>query len=131
MYQLAMHESTKGRTVPNNRLVYRLSSVHMPSSCNSGLVYNPFAMLDRLTELEEQPYTEEDAEWDHFVTTHPHGSLLQTTAWARLKNRFGWRSHRVWLKLDGQLAAGAQILVRSAAFGLIRETGARGPGVSR
>jgi peptidoglycan pentaglycine glycine transferase (the first glycine) len=77
-------------------------------------------MFDRLAELEEQPYTEEDAEWDHFVTTHPHGTLLQTTAWARLKNRFGWRSHRVWLKLEGQLAAGAQILVRSTAFGLIR-----------
>jgi lipid II:glycine glycyltransferase (peptidoglycan interpeptide bridge formation enzyme) len=77
-------------------------------------------MFDSLTELEEQPYTEEDAEWDHFVTTHDRGSLLQTTAWARLKNRFGWRSHRVWLKLEGQLVAGAQILVRSTAFGLIR-----------
>jgi lipid II:glycine glycyltransferase (peptidoglycan interpeptide bridge formation enzyme) len=77
-------------------------------------------MFDSLSELEEQPYTEEDAEWDHFVTAHDRGSLLQTTAWARLKNRFGWRSHRVWLKLDGQLVAGAQILVRSTAFGLIR-----------
>ncbi len=77
-------------------------------------------MFDKLTELEEQPYTEDDAEWDHFVTTHERGSLLQTTAWARLKNRFGWRSHRVWLKLDGQLVAGAQILVRSAALGLIK-----------
>jgi lipid II:glycine glycyltransferase (peptidoglycan interpeptide bridge formation enzyme) len=77
-------------------------------------------MIDRLTELEEQPYTEEDAEWDHFVSTHERGSLLQTTAWARLKNRFGWRSSRVWLKLDGQLVAGAQILIRSAALGLLK-----------
>ncbi|MFN2187901.1 MAG: lipid II:glycine glycyltransferase FemX [Candidatus Promineifilaceae bacterium] len=77
-------------------------------------------MLDRFTELEEQPYTQEDAEWDRFVSNHENGSALQTTAWARLKNRFGWRSVRVWLKHDGDLVAGAQILVRSAALGLIR-----------
>lgn len=90
------------------------------SSLVVGLVYNPSAMLDKLTELEEQAYTEGDAEWDRFVATHERGSLLQTTSWARLKNRFGWQSQRVWLKLDGNLVAGAQILVRSAALGLLR-----------
>lgn len=77
-------------------------------------------MLDQLLEIEEQPYSDEDAEWDAFVAAHPHGSLLQTTAWARLKSRFGWRSRRVWLRRDGQLVAGAQFLVRSAALGLMR-----------
>lgn len=71
-------------------------------------------------ELEEEPYSEDDAEWDEFVAEHPDGSVLQTTQWARLKNRFGWRSRRVWLKREGQLIAGAQILVRSAALGLMR-----------
>ncbi len=77
-------------------------------------------MLEQLLGIEEQPYSEEDAEWDEFVSNHPHGSVLQTTNWARLKNRFGWRSHRVWLKKDGQLAAGAQILYKSAAIGLVK-----------
>jgi lipid II:glycine glycyltransferase (peptidoglycan interpeptide bridge formation enzyme) len=77
-------------------------------------------MLEQFLSLEEQPYTDEDAEWDDFVATHPHGSLLQTTQWARLKNRFGWKSHRVWLKREGRLAAGAQLLFRQAALGLIR-----------
>jgi lipid II:glycine glycyltransferase (peptidoglycan interpeptide bridge formation enzyme) len=77
-------------------------------------------MLERFLEIEEQPYTEEDAEWDAFVAAHPHGSILQTTKWARLKNRFGWRSNRVWLKQDGRLVAGAQVLVRSAALGMIK-----------
>jgi lipid II:glycine glycyltransferase (peptidoglycan interpeptide bridge formation enzyme) len=45
---------------------------------------------------------------------------LQTTNWARLKNRFGWTSHRVWLRQDGQLVAGAQVLYRSAAVGLVK-----------
>jgi len=100
------------------RCVFAVNS--SSSSLVGGLGYNPSAMFDKLTELEEQAYTEEDAEWDHFVTTHDNGSLLQTTSWARLKNRFGWQSRRVWLKLDGELVAGAQILVRSAAFGLLR-----------
>jgi peptidoglycan pentaglycine glycine transferase (the first glycine) len=77
-------------------------------------------MLDQFLELEEEPYNEEDAEWDAFVAAHPHGSVLQMTPWARLKNRFGWRSHRVWLRRDGRLVAGAQVLVRSAALGLMR-----------
>ena len=77
-------------------------------------------MLDQLLNIEEQPYDEEDAEWDAFVTAHPHGSILQMTNWARLKNRFGWRSDRVWLRKDGHLVAGAQVLFRSAALGLLR-----------
>lgn len=70
--------------------------------------------------LGEKPYSEEDAEWDAFVKAHPHGSFLQTTQWARLKGRFGWKGYRVWVRDEGQLVAGAQILFRSAAFGLVK-----------
>jgi lipid II:glycine glycyltransferase (peptidoglycan interpeptide bridge formation enzyme) len=77
-------------------------------------------MLDKILEIGERPYSEEDAEWDAFVANHSHGSILQTTNWARLKNRFGWTSHRVWLRQDGQLVAGAQVLYRSAAVGLVK-----------
>ena len=77
-------------------------------------------MFDKLLELGEQPYSEDDAEWDAFVASHPQGGILQTTNWARLKNRFNWSAQRVWLKKDGQLVAGAQILFRSAAMGLLK-----------
>ncbi len=77
-------------------------------------------MFDKLFELGEKPYSADDAAWDEFVLNHPHGSLLQLHNWARLKNRFGWSSHRVWLKKDGRLAAGAQILYRSAAMGIAK-----------
>ncbi len=77
-------------------------------------------MFDKWFTLGEQPYSEEDAAWDAFVASHPDGSLLQTTNWARLKNRFGWSSQRVWLKKDGRYAAGAQVLFRSAALGLVK-----------
>jgi lipid II:glycine glycyltransferase (peptidoglycan interpeptide bridge formation enzyme) len=77
-------------------------------------------MLEKLFELGEQPYSEADAEWDSFVSDHARGSVLQMTNWARLKNRFGWSSQRVWLRREGALSAGAQILFRSAAFGLLK-----------
>jgi lipid II:glycine glycyltransferase (peptidoglycan interpeptide bridge formation enzyme) len=77
-------------------------------------------MFDKLFELGEKPYSADDAAWDAFVHTHPNGSLLQLHNWARLKNRFGWSSHRVWLKKDGRFVAGAQILYRSAALGIAK-----------
>ncbi len=77
-------------------------------------------MLDKFLEIGERPYSPEDAEWDAFVASHPHGSILQTTNWARLKNRFGWTSHRVWMRKEGQLVAGAQVLFRSVAVGLVK-----------
>lgn len=83
-------------------------------------MYNPAVMFDKWFELAEQSYSAADAEWDAFVATHPHGSLLQTTAWVRLKNNFGWSSQRVWLRQDGKLVAGAQILFKAAAFGVAR-----------
>jgi lipid II:glycine glycyltransferase (peptidoglycan interpeptide bridge formation enzyme) len=77
-------------------------------------------MTSQLFELAEQPYTAEDAEWDAFVETHPQGSILQTTAWAQLKNKFNWSSRRVWMRKEGKLVAGAQILFRSKALGLLK-----------
>ena len=77
-------------------------------------------MLNNIAEIGEQPYSDADAEWDAFVTEHPHGSLLQTTDWARLKSRFGWRTYRVWMREEGKLVGGAQVLFRSAAMRLIR-----------
>lgn len=77
-------------------------------------------MFEKLFELGEPPYSEADAEWDAFVAGHPKGSVLQTTNWARLKNRFGWSSQRVWLRKERRLTAGAQILFRSAALGMLK-----------
>ena len=71
-------------------------------------------------ELGEQKYTESDAQWDRFVLSHPHGSLLQTAVWTRLKSRFGWTSQRVYVKRDGKIVAGAQLLIRGVAWGMLK-----------
>ncbi|MCZ7668057.1 MAG: aminoacyltransferase [Chloroflexi bacterium] len=48
-------------------------------------------------------------------------AFLQTTAWAALKNKFNWSSpQRVWLRQDGKLTAGAQILFRAKALGIVK-----------
>lgn len=77
-------------------------------------------MLNPLSMIQEKPYSAEDAEWDDFVTQHPHGSFLQLNQWGKLKNQFGWQAHRVWVRDQGKLVAGAQILFKSAAWGLFR-----------
>lgn len=77
-------------------------------------------MFENMFQLGEQPYSEDDAEWDDFVEAHPNGSFLQTTQWARLKSRFNWKAYRVWVKEEGKLVAGAQILFRSAAFRMVK-----------
>ncbi|MDT8305985.1 MAG: peptidoglycan bridge formation glycyltransferase FemA/FemB family protein [Anaerolineae bacterium] len=76
-------------------------------------------MLDRDLTSKEEPHSDADLEWDAFVAAHPHGSILQTTNWSRLKSRFGWQSRRIWVRRDGKLVAGAQIFFRSAALGLV------------
>lgn len=70
--------------------------------------------------MTEQPYSDDDAEWDALVASHPRGSILQTTNWARLKNRFGWSSQRVWMRHNGRLIGGAQLLIRSMALGMVK-----------
>ena len=70
--------------------------------------------------IRDRPYSEADAEWDAFVAAHPRGSLLQTTSWAQLKSRFGWSTQRVWMRRDGRLVGGAQVLFRSVALGIVK-----------
>ncbi len=69
-------------------------------------------------------------DWDAFVATHPQGHLLQTSAWATLKRKFGWRDGGVALLADADndqtIQAGAMLLYRRAA-GLTLAYAPRGP----
>ena len=58
--------------------------------------------------------TDQAEDWNDFVGGHAAGHLLQTSEWAALKCRFGWRARRVLLPAAdrGGAAAGAQILFR-------------------
>src|SRR3990172_10293783 len=43
------------------------------------------------------------AAWDDFVRAHPHGHILQTSAWGQLKSAFGWEAERVRVGDSGAL----------------------------
>jgi lipid II:glycine glycyltransferase (peptidoglycan interpeptide bridge formation enzyme) len=65
-------------------------------------------------------------EWDGLVDSHPQGNLLQTSAWASLKNQFGWQVKRIAVRDQAGLRAGAQLLIRRK-FGLSMGYVPRGP----
>jgi lipid II:glycine glycyltransferase (peptidoglycan interpeptide bridge formation enzyme) len=53
-----------------------------------------------------------NAAWDAFVERRADGHVLQTSAWAALKSRFGWSAGRVAVLDDAQIVAGASVLFR-------------------
>jgi lipid II:glycine glycyltransferase (peptidoglycan interpeptide bridge formation enzyme) len=69
-----------------------------------------------------------DAAWDAFVAGHPHGHVLQTARWARLKSAFGWRADRATLAgPDGAIIAGASLLFRRLPWGQTLAYAPKGP----
>jgi peptidoglycan pentaglycine glycine transferase (the first glycine) len=56
--------------------------------------------------------------WDEQIAVLPGAHILQTTAWAELKGRYGWEPiQREWRGLDGQLKAAALVLQRTVRLG--------------
>lgn len=60
--------------------------------------------------------------WDDFVQAHPHGHILQTSAWGQLKGAFGWEAQTVRVGEQGAL-----ILFRRLPLGLTLGYIPRGP----
>lgn len=53
-----------------------------------------------------------DPEWDDFLRSTPGGDHLQSSAWARVKAKRGWRCLRLVMVEAGSICAGMQILFR-------------------
>lgn len=56
------------------------------------------------------------AAWDGFISSSPHGHLLQSWAWGEFKGRFGWQPVRLAVSDNGRLVAAAQILLRKLPY---------------
>lgn len=61
-------------------------------------------------------YAEEDLDWNTFLAATPGGHYVQTSHWARIKARYGWRMLRIVVAQDGRIVAGAQLLLRRLSF---------------
>ncbi len=66
--------------------------------------------------LSDSPH---DPEWDAFVDAAPGGHHLQTSLWAQVKAKQGWRPLRLRLQRNGELAGGCQLLLRPLKVGSI------------
>jgi lipid II:glycine glycyltransferase (peptidoglycan interpeptide bridge formation enzyme) len=51
-------------------------------------------------------------DWNAFVAREPSFALLQSWKWGELKERLGWKVFRIAVQENGQIVAGAQMLVR-------------------
>ena len=65
-------------------------------------------------------------QWDEFLAGYPDAHLLQSSAWASLKNGFGWRSR--WI-VQGD--TGAQVLFRPTPPGFQHRLSPQGTGRTR
>ena len=63
-------------------------------------------------------FATEDEAWDAFLSQTESGDLLQSSKWAELKQKTGWKVSRLVVERDGRIVAGAQLLVRSLPFPL-------------
>lgn len=76
---------------------------------------------------------EADDAWDAFLAASPHGHILQSARWARLKSDFGWSAQRVVLRTipspDAPLLGGASILSRRLPWGQSIAYVPKGPAV--
>jgi len=59
---------------------------------------------------------EDRGRWNAFLL-EKGGHLLQSYEWGEFKRGFGWRPSRVALEEEGQIIAGAQVLVRNLSLG--------------
>ena len=60
-----------------------------------------------------------ERDWESFVANHPHGHLLQTRNWGKLKNAHSWKAtHTSIATPQGRLAGTALTLLRGLPYGL-------------
>lgn len=58
----------------------------------------------------------QDALFNHYVATHPHGDSLQITFWGQLKESSGWNYHPLAVRKGGVLQGAALILTKKLPY---------------
>jgi len=65
--------------------------------------------------------------WDTFLRKQPFFTLLQSWAWGEFKEELGWVAYRVVVRDNGEIVAGAQMLVKPLPLGMSIAYVPRGP----
>ena len=56
--------------------------------------------------------------WNAFVAQEPYFALLQSWEWGEFKEKLGWKAFRVAVESQGEMVAGAQLLIKYVPLGL-------------
>jgi lipid II:glycine glycyltransferase (peptidoglycan interpeptide bridge formation enzyme) len=92
--------------------------------CISGSVYEgiaqpPIMELAQVAVMRVGNVTaERRGEWNAFVAQEPSFALLQSWEWGEFKEKLGWRAYRIAVEEEGQILAGAQMLIKHIPLGL-------------
>jgi lipid II:glycine glycyltransferase (peptidoglycan interpeptide bridge formation enzyme) len=57
-------------------------------------------------------YGEDVDQWDRFLCRCPWAHIEQSSAWASVKQAYGWKPTWLWITRDGEICGGASILTR-------------------
>jgi lipid II:glycine glycyltransferase (peptidoglycan interpeptide bridge formation enzyme) len=68
-------------------------------------------MVKNVTEADRQ-------QWNDFAARAPAFALMQSYEWGEFKEKLGWKTIRLAVQRQGQITAAAQLLIKSAPFGL-------------
>jgi peptidoglycan pentaglycine glycine transferase (the first glycine) len=58
-------------------------------------------------------------EWNAFVVQEPSFALLQSWEWGEFKEKLGWKAFRIAVEEQGQIVAGAQMLIKAVPLSLV------------
>lgn len=78
---------------------------------------NRHVAMSSLTPLSSGDGSLDVRRWDAFVAGRRDGHLLQTSRWGQLKASFGWQAEQLALASQGDIVAGAQLLIRRLPWG--------------
>lgn len=81
------------------------NSIEQPAGLSEASVAKPFDL------------NAVDCEWDKFVARSPHGHHEQSSAYAKERERYGFRTQRVVVNGSRGIVAGAQCLIRRTTIG--------------
>ncbi len=59
---------------------------------------------------------EQETIFNHYVATHPHGDLLQTTNWGKVKASSGWQYYPLAIQEKGTLQGTALVLIKKLPY---------------
>lgn len=100
------------------RIILRYGESYQAQGSKPLPAYWEVVSWDDLTGMILMRMVEDREKWNAFVNKAPSFGLLQSWEWGEFKQKMGWLVHRIAVEKDGEITAGAQMLVKTLPLGL-------------